>query len=215
MITIVRYVQLISSRSAVKSGLRVGLAKQSVLTDQHQHLKTDMRVPHESWLQMRHQGFLSGFLPLPQQSALTHVVWRYRHGFLHGHLGQQQLFHKFDIASVVERAKHQHAFEYFADDQHSSLMIYRTTQLAIEYKPAEYLSVVKCVSNRRLMSRFRTGCHGLRVDTGRWADGNHLDRTDRLCLVCIAHLPSHCIVWRTSSILCLIAQRTAISGHSI
>ncbi len=35
-----------------------------------------------------------------------------------------------------------------------------------------------------LISSFRTGCHGLRVDTGRWADGVHLDRTDRLCLVC-------------------------------
>ena len=34
------------------------------------------------------------------------------------HSGQQQLFHSFDIASVVERAKHQHAFEYFADNQH-------------------------------------------------------------------------------------------------
>jgi len=45
-----------------------------------------------------------------------------------------------------------------------------------EYKSAEYLSVVKCASNRRLISRFRTGCHGLRVDTGRWADSVHLDR---------------------------------------
>jgi len=61
-------------------------------------------------------------------------------------------------------------------------MLYRTMQP--EYKSAEYLSVVKCASNRRLLSRFRTGCHGLRVDTGRWADGVHLDRTDRLCLVC-------------------------------
>ena len=26
--------------------------------------------------------------------------------------------------------------------------------------------------------------YGLRVDTGRWADGVHLDRKDRLCLVC-------------------------------
>jgi len=101
--------------------------------------------------------------------------------FLHGHLGQQQLFHNFDIASVIERAKHQHAFEYFADI-HSSLMLYRTMQP--EYKSAECLSVIKCASNRRLNSRFRTGCHGLRVDTGRWADGVHLDRTDRLCLVC-------------------------------
>ena len=52
--------------------------------------------------------------------------------FLHGHSGQQQLFHNFDIASVVERAKHQHAFEYFADVQHSILMLYRTMQP--EYK---------------------------------------------------------------------------------
>ena len=83
---------------------------------------------------------------------------------------------------------HQHAFEYFADDQHSSLMLCRTMQL--ECKLAEYLSVVKCASNRRLMSRFRTGCHGLRVNTGRWADGVHLDRTDRLCLVCKS---LHCV----------------------
>ena len=58
--------------------------------------------------------------------------WQYcLGGFLHGHLGQQQLFPKFDIASVVERAKHQHAFEGFADDRHSSLMLYRTMQLEI------------------------------------------------------------------------------------
>ncbi len=56
--------------------------------------------------------------------------------------------------------------------------------MQLEYKSAEYLSVGKCASNRRLISRFRTGCHGLRVDTGCWADDVHLDRTDRLCLVC-------------------------------
>ena len=44
-------------------------------------------------------------------------------------------------------------------------------------------SVLK-TSNRRLLSRFRTGCHGLRVDTGRWENNVHLDRKDRLCLVC-------------------------------
>ena len=97
----------------------------------------------------------------------------------HGHL---QVETHIGMASVIERAKHQYVFKYFANDQHSSLMLYRTMQL--EYKPAEYLSVVKCASNRRLMSRFRTGCHSLRVDTDRWADDVHLDRTDRLCLVC-------------------------------
>jgi len=55
-------------------------------------------------------------------------------------------------------------------------MLCRTMQP--EYRPAGCLSVVKCASNRRLISRFRAGCHGLRADTGRWADGVHLDRTD-------------------------------------
>ena len=122
------------------------------------------------------------------QTAVKDSWQHYLGGFLHGRLEQQQLFHKFDIASVIKRAKHQLAFEYFADDQHSSLMLHRTMQL--DYKPAEYLSVVKCASSRRLISRFRTGCHDLRVDTGRWADGGHLDRTDRPCLVCKS---LHCV----------------------
>ena len=53
-------------------------------------------------------------------------------------------------------------------------MLCRTMQP--DYKLAEHLSVVKCASNRRLISRFRTGCHGLRVNTGRCEDGVHLDR---------------------------------------
>ena len=39
----------------------------------------------------------------------------------------------------------------------------------------------KPVSHSRLITRFRTGCHGLQVDAGRWADSVPLDRTDRLC----------------------------------
>ena len=42
----------------------------------------------------------------------------------------------------------------------------------------------KCFSNRRLLRRFRSGCHGLHVDTGRWEDSVHLDRKDSLCIVC-------------------------------
>ena len=44
--------------------------------------------------------------------------WQHHLGdFLHDHSGQQQLFHNFDVASVVERATHQHACEYFANVQ--------------------------------------------------------------------------------------------------
>ncbi len=52
------------------------------------------------------------------------------------------------------------------------------------HKPAEYLSVVKCASNKRLICRCRAGYQSLRIDTGRWADGVLLNRTYRLCLVC-------------------------------
>ena len=72
--------------------------------------------------------------------------------------------------------------KFLHDDSHSSLLLYRTLQP--EYQYAHYLSEVKCFSNRRLLSRFRSGCHGLRVDTGRWENNVHLDRKDRLCLVC-------------------------------
>jgi hypothetical protein len=68
------------------------------------------------------------------------------------------LCHDVDIAAVIERAKQQHAFDYSADGQHSSLMLYGTMQP--EYKSAEHLSVVKCVSNRRLGTRFSARCHG-------------------------------------------------------
>ena len=54
---------------------------------------------------------------------------------------------------------------------------------SLSYQYAHCLSEVKCVSSRRLLSRFRSGCHGLRVDTGRWENNIHLDRKDRLCLV--------------------------------
>ena len=114
-------------------------------------------------------------------TAATSKGWQYYVGsFLEQH--SQQLFHSFDIASVVEREKHWVAFKYLHGDNHSSLVLYRTLQP--EYQYAHYLSEVKCFSNRRLLSRFRSGCHGLRVDTGRWEDSVHLDRKDRLCLVC-------------------------------
>jgi len=35
--------------------------------------------------------------------------------------------------------------------------------------------------NRRMLSRFRCGCHGLHVDTGRWIGS---ERKGRLCQVC-------------------------------
>ena len=66
------------------------------------------------------------------------------------------VFHSFDIAAVIDREKHWVTFKIFHDDSHSSLLLYRTLQP--EYKYAHYLSKVKCFSNGRLLSRFRSGC---------------------------------------------------------
>ena len=83
-----------------------------------------------------------------------------------GYPRQQQLFHQFDTTFIVESAKHQHAFQYFTDTKYSTLKFYRILQPVYRY--ADYLSTIRCASNRRLISRFRTGCHGLQIDTDRW-----------------------------------------------
>ena len=102
-------------------------------------------------------GFVAG------QSALKDSWQHFLGDLLHSHTREQQRFHQFDIAFIVERAKHQHACEYFTTTKYSTLKFYRTLQPVYRY--ADYLSAIKCVSNRRLVSRFITGCHGLQVDT--------------------------------------------------
>lgn len=71
--------------------------------------------------------------------------------------------HNVDIASVTGRLKHQHAYDYSANGQHSSSTLYRTMQP--ECKFGEYLSVVKCISSKRLGSRFRARYPGAGTQT--------------------------------------------------
>ena len=67
----------------------------------------------------------------------------------------------------------------------SSLDFYKTLRLCSLSTNALIYSTwyTRCFSNRRLLSRFRCGCHGLHayVDTGRWLD---TQREDRLCQIC-------------------------------
>ena len=54
-----------------------------------------------------------------------------------------------------------------------------------DYVLAPYLSEIKRFSSRRLVSRFRCGCHGLHVDTGNFKPaGQKVPRGQRSCLVC-------------------------------
>ena len=87
--------------------------------------------------------------------------------------------HKLHIEAIIDRAKLQHVEQFSSNSTSASIIVYRTLQP--EYRYAEYLSSVRCFSNRRLLSRFRCGCHSLHVDTGQWVDTK---REDRLCQVC-------------------------------
>ena len=89
------------------------------------------------------------------------------------------VFHKLHVEAMIDRAKLQHVEQFSSKSTSSSIIVYRTLQP--EYRYAEYLSSVRSFSNRRLLSRFRCGCHGLHVDTGRWV---HTKREDRLCQPC-------------------------------
>ena len=87
-------------------------------------------------------------------TAPTNKSWRFHLGcFLEHYTGQQQLLHSFDIGFIIEKAKHWVAFRFLRDDNHSSHVLYRT--LPPEYKHADYLSAVKCYSDRRLLGRIQ------------------------------------------------------------
>ena len=54
-----------------------------------------------------------------------------------------------------------------------------------EYVLAPYLSALKNFRSRRLVSRFRCGCHGVHVDSGQFKPvAQRVDREQRFCLVC-------------------------------
>ena len=96
------------------------------------------------------------------------------------------VFHKLQVEAIIDRARLQPVEQFSSNSTSSSITVYRTLQP--EHRYAEYLSSDRCFSNRRLLSRFRRGCHGLHVDTGRWVDTKSfivsILREDRLCQVC-------------------------------
>ena len=89
------------------------------------------------------------------------------------------------IACLMAMPPHALAVEvtcsFLHDDSHSSRLLYMS--LIHDYKHADF-------SHRRLLGRFRGGTYGLHVDTGHWGGNLHLDREDRLCLVCKSSQPT-------------------------
>ena len=101
-----------------------------------------------------------------------------------------------------------HYVQFSSNSTSCSIIVYRTLQP--EYRYAEYLSSVRCFSNRRLLSRFRCGCHGLQHAMLTQGDGWILK--GRIgCVRCATHLGT----WKMSSISCLVAQLTVMSYKSM
>ena len=91
------------------------------------------------------------------------------------------VFNKLLIEAIIDRARQQHIEQFSSNSTSSSLLVYRTLQP--EYRYAEYLSSVRCSSNRRLLSRFGCGCHGVHADTGRWVDTKRENKLSGLPLI--------------------------------
>ena len=113
------------------------------------------------------------------------AAWRPQfRAFLETQPGQLRVFSELDISAIVDREKARHRAAVCASEL-SSVTVHRT--LHPEYEYAQYLSQVRCLSNRRLISRFRSGCHGLHVDTGRFTKGGQkVEREQRVCQVCLS-----------------------------
>ena len=103
--------------------------------------------------------------------------------FLQVQPGKPESLQTVEVASIVKFQQQLFNLSYRVNTGYSSLALYRTIQADHQY--AKYLSAVKCYPYRRLISRFRSGCHGLRVDSGRFGKSSlALTREQRCCEVC-------------------------------
>ncbi len=132
----------------------------------------------------------------------AHLFWSHKvHSWLQGQSVGLSIEDDLDVSTVIGNAKNHYAQTWH---QSSLSSVARYQPLQPEYVLAPYLSAVKGFKSRKLISRFRCGCHGLHVDTGR--------------LLPLA-LGSNVVVFsallvqqRMNIILCLIALHTVPSG---
>ncbi len=78
------------------------------------------------------------------------------------------------LDEVLKKIRQLYSYTYrYAQTWHQSSLssVARYQPLQPEYFLAPYLSAVKGFKSRKLISRFRCGCHGLHVDTGRLLKG--------------------------------------------
>jgi len=134
----------------------------------------------------------------------AHLFWSHKvHSWLQGQSVGLSIEDDSDVSSVIGNAKHHYAQTWH---QSSLSSVARYQPLQPEYVLAPYLSAVKGFKNRKLISRFRCGCHGLHVDTGRLLPlAQQVPREQRHCVFCasgsaedehhfVFDCPAHCVI---------------------
>jgi len=96
------------------------------------------------------------------------------------------------LDEVLKKIRQLYSYTYrYAQTWHQSSLssVARYQPLQPEYFLAPYLSAVKGFKSRKLISRFRCGCHGLHVDTGRLLPlTQQVPREQRHCVFCASGL---------------------------
>ncbi len=112
----------------------------------------------------------------------AHLFWSHKiHNWLQGQSEGLGIENEL-IVGTVGSAKIQYAQTWH---QNSLSSVARYQPLQPEYVLAPYLSAVKGFKSRNRISRFRCGCHGLHVDTGRLLPlTQQVPRQQRHCIFC-------------------------------
>ncbi len=113
----------------------------------------------------------------------AHLFWSHNvHNWLQGQSEGLGIEDETDMGTVIGSAKIQYAQTWH---QNSLSSVARYQPLQPEYVLAPYLSAVKGFKSRKLISRFRCGCYGLHVDTGRLLPlAQQVPRQQRHCIFC-------------------------------
>ncbi len=137
----------------------------------------------------------------------AHLFWSHKiHNWLQGQSEGLGIEDELDVGTVIGSAKIQYAQTWH---QNSLSSVARYQLLQPEYVLASYLSAVKGFKSRKLISRFRCGCHVLHVDTGRLLPlAQQVPRQQLHCIFCASGSAENII-------LCLIVQHIVPSGTSL
>ena len=148
---------------------------------------------------------VSSSVPLLRACMIQHTFWSHTvHTWLQGKSVGLSFEDGLDVGTVIGSAKNSYTQTWH---QNSLSSVARYQSLQPDYVLAPYLSTVKGFKSRKLISRFRCGCHGLHVDTGRL-----LPLASRCLNNNVTVFSALLVQHRMNTILCLIVRHIVLAG---